>query len=409
MGHGWAIARYCLPGVFALTATMTMALRVSSQPASPQTASSQPAPSPPGVPVGVGSASRQDFTIFDRGIGTVQSMQSVLVRARVDGTIDRIAFTEGQEVKPGDLLVVIDPRPYQAAFDQAAAKKAADTALLGNYKRDLSRFSELARSEFASRQSVDTQTAAVSQGTAAVQADDAQLALAKLNLDFTRITAPFGGRVGLRLVDQGNLVHASDTAGLVTINQVHPISVVFTLPQDQLPIVQDAIHAGKPLPVTAYGSDGKTLLSTGTLLTVDNAIDSSTGTIKLKATFPNADDRLWPGEFVNVHLQLRVQPSAVVAPSAAIMRGVDGLYVYMVKDNATAVVQPVEIGQDDGKVTLINSGLTGHETLVIRGQSRLTNGTRIAVQSPAGDKAGGGGDQKSSEQRGNPAPASTGG
>ena len=289
----------------------------------------------------------------------MQPLQSVLIRARVDGTIDRIAFTEGQEVHQGDLLLVIDPRPYQAAYDQAAAKKAADVAQLGNYKRDLGRYSELARSDFASRQSVDTQAASVNQGTASVQADDASITMAKLNLDFTRVTAPISGRIGLRLVDEGNLVHASDAAGLVTINQVHPIAAVFTLPQDQLPTVQDAIHAGRPLPALAYSSDGKTKLSQGTLLTLDNAIDTTTGTIKLKATFANADDRLWPGQFVNIHLQLRVQPDAVVVPDAAVMHGVNGLYVYIVKPDNTAAVQPIEVGQDDGTLTVITTGCRG--------------------------------------------------
>lgn len=362
-------------------------------------AAAQPAvaPAQPPVPVSVAKAAKQDVSIFDRGIGTVQPLQSVLVRARVDGTIDRVAFTEGQEVHPGDLLFVIDPRPYQAAYDQVAAKKAADLAQLGNYKRDLGRFSELARSDFASRQSVDTQAASVGQGAATVAADDAAVSMARLNLDFTRVVAPIGGRVGLRLVDEGNLVHANDAAGLVTINQVHPISVVFTLPQDQLPAVQDAIHGGAPLVALAYGSDGQALLSRGVLLTLDNAIDTTTGTIKLKASFANADDRLWPGQFVNVHLQLRVQPGAVVVPDAAVMHGVNGLYVYMVRPDNTAAVQPIEVGQDDSKVTVVTAGLSGGETVVVGGQSRLTNGTRV---SSTGPQAG--------EQRG-PAPASTGG
>ena len=385
MGLGVAARRLGFPGLLTLAASA---------------AAAQPS-GPPTVPVTVAKVAKADVPIFDRGIGTVQSLQSVLVRARVDGTIDKIAFTEGQEVKPGDLLVVIDPRPYQASYDQAMAKKAADMAQLGNFKRDLVRYSELAKSDFASRQSVDTQTMSVNQGTATVQADDAAIAMAKLNLDFTRITAPFGGRVGLRLVDEGNLVHASDAAGLVTINQVHPISVVFTLPQEQLPTVQDAIHAGAALPVLAFSSDEKTLLSKGTLLTLDNAIDTGTGTIRLKATFPNTDDRLWPGQFVNVHLQLRVQPGAVVTPSASVMHGQDNLYVYVVKQGNTASVQPIQIGQDDGKVTVVTSGLTGDETVVVGGQSRLTNGTRVAVAA-AGNGASG-------EQRGQPASASTGG
>lgn len=337
---------------------------------------------PPGVPVSIGHVTQQDVPIIERGIGTVQSLKSALVRARVDGVIQQIAFTEGQDVKAGDLLVVIDPRPYQAAFDQASAKRMADQATLNNSRRDLGRTSELARSEFATRQSLDTQTASVSQGMANLQADDAAVALAKLNLDFARVTAPFSGRVGLRLVDEGNLVHANDAAGLVTINQVHPISAVFTLPQDLLPAVQDAVRRGTPLAVAAYSSDDKTLLGRGTLLTTDNAIDSTTGTIRLKATFPNVDDRLWPGQFVNAHLELRTLVGAVVAPSPAIMHGVNGLYVYVAQANNTVAVQPVEVGQDDGRVTVVTKGLDGTETVVVGGQSRLSNGARITVNQP---------------------------
>ena len=341
----------------------------------------------PGVPVSVAPVTRQDVPIFVRGIGTVQALQSVLIRARVDGTIDKIAFTEGQDVKVGDVLAVIDPRPYQAALDQANAKKLADLAMLGNAKRDLARYSDLARNDFASRQSVDTQAASVSQTTATTQADDASIAAAKLNLDFTRITSPVDGRVGLRLVDQGNLVHASDSTGIVTVNQVHPIAGLFTLPQDMFPSVQDAIRssASSPLKVLAFGGDDTRQLGAGTLLTADNAIDTTTGTIRLKATFPNADDRLWPGEFVNMHLQLGVAKNALTVPSPAVQHGVNGLYVYAVQ-NSSAKLVAVETGQDDGQTTIITKGLNGGETVVIGGQSRLTDGTRVAhaAQADAG-------------------------
>ena len=338
-----------------------------------------------GVPVGSAVAKRQDVPIFVRGIGTVQPFQSVLIRARVDGTIDKVAFTEGQEVKPGDLLASVDPRPYQAVLDQAVAKKAADMAMLSNAKRDLVRYSDLARSDFASRQSVDTQQASVSQTTATAQADDASIAAAKLNLDFTRITSPIEGRAGLRLVDAGNLVHANDATGIVTINQIHPIAVFFTLPQDMFPTVQDAIRssANTPLAAQAFGGDDKRKLGDGTLLTVDNAIDTSTGTIKLKATFPNADDRLWPGQFVNVHLQLSTTKDAVTVPSVAVQHGVNGLYVYAVQNSSVAKLVPVEIGQDDGRITIVTKGLTGGETVVTGGQSRLTDGTKVALAAPA--------------------------
>ena len=358
--------------------TLALALACSSGLALAQQA-------PVGVPVSVVTAKRQDVPIFVKGIGTVQAFQSVLIRARVDGTIDRIDFTEGQDVKPGDLLATIDPRPYQAVLDQATAKKAADNAMLSNAKRDLTRYSDLARSDFASRQSVDTQQASVSQTAAATQADDASIAAAKLNLDFTRITSPIEGRVGLRLVDQGNLVHASDSTGIVTVNQVHPIAVLFTLPQDMFPTVQDAMRASgaTPLTVYAYGGDDRRILGQGTLLTVDNAIDTSTGTIRLKAAFPNTDDRLWPGQFVNVHLQLTVAKNAVAVPTPAIQHGVDGLYVYLVQGGNTAKLTPVSVGQDDGQVTIVTKGLEGGESVVTAGQSRLTDGTKVAAAAQA--------------------------
>ncbi len=351
---------------------------------------------PAAVPVSATQAKRQDVPIFTRGLGTVQALQSVLVRARVDGTIERIAFSEGQDVKPGDLLAVIDPRPYQAAYDQAVAKRNADAAQLGNAKRDLVRYSDLARSQFASRQSVDTQQASVSQGTANTQGDDASVALAKLNLDFTRIVSPIEGRVGLRLVDTGNLVHANDASGIVTVNQIHPISVLFTLPQDVFPTVQDSMHASaEPLKVDAYSSNDKDKLSEGTLLTMDNAIDTSTGTIKLKAQFANGENRLWPGEFVNAHLQLSIAHDVVTVPSSAVQRGVNGLYVYVVKPGSVAALVPVEAGQDDGSITVITKGLAGTEQVVTGGQSRLTDGTKVAANAPASNppappaKAGG--------------------
>ena len=236
----------------------------------------------------------------------------------------------------------------------------------------------------------------VAQTTANTQSDDAAIAAAKLNLDFTRINAPISGRVGLRMVDPGNLIHASDATGIVTINQIKPISVVFTLPQDSLPSVQDAVKMTKDLPVFAYASDDQKMLSEGKLLTIDNTIDTTTGTIRLKAMFVNADERLWPGQFINAHLQLSIANNAVVVPSSAVMRGVNGLYVYVVKDNSTVAVQPIKAGQDDGHIAVVTQGLTGGETIVVSGQSRLSNGTRVAniaangqTDVPAASKTGG--------------------
>lgn len=346
-------------------------------------AAAQAPASADGVPVTAVPAERRDVPVFARGIGTVQAFQSVLVRPRVDGTIDRIAFIEGQEVKAGDLLAVIDPRPYQAVLDQALAKRTADQALLANSKRDLARYTDLARSDFASRQSVDTQIASVAQTTANTQGDDATVATARLNLDFCQIKAPIGGRIGLRLVDTGNLVHAADQTGIVSIAQVHPIALVFTLPQGSLPDVQAAMHAGT-LTVAAYSQDDKQELSRGKLLTVDNAIDTTTGTIRIKAVFENADDRLWPGQFVHARLLLQTRLNVVTVPSTAVQRGSNGLYVYVVTPNSTASVQPIEVGQDDGSLAIVAKGLDGGENVVIAGQSRLTNGTRVAVAGKPG-------------------------
>jgi membrane fusion protein, multidrug efflux system len=355
-----------------------------------QIAQAQSAPA--AVPVSLAKVEIKDVPIFTTGIGTVQPFQSVLIRARVDGTLDKILFTEGQSVKPGDVLAIIDPRPYKALLDQAVAKKTSDMASLGNAQRDLVRFSALAQKDFASRQSVDTQTMTVAQALASTQADDAAIATAKLNLDFTTIAAPIQGQVGLRQVDPGNLIHATDASGIVTINQLHPISVIFTLPQDSLPAVQQAsATAGAPLRTLAFSSDDKQALSEGTLLTTDNAIDTTTGTIKLKATFPNNDNKLWPGQFVNVHLQLRVQPHAVTVPSAAVLRGVDGLYTYVVgPDNVANIVQ-LQTGQDDGHSMIVTAGLKGGETVVTGGQSRLAAGMHVAgTGKPAAAASAGG-------------------
>ncbi len=338
---------------------------------------------PDGVPVTIVQAERRDVPVFARGIGTVQAFQSVLVRSRVDGPIDRIAFIEGQEVKAGDLLAVIDPRPYQAVLDQALAKRTADQAMLANSKRDLARYADLARSDFASRQSVDTQIASVAQATATTQGDDATVATARLNLDFCQVKAPISGRVGLRLVDTGNLVHAADQTGIVFIAQVHPIALTFTLPQASLPDVQAAMRAGA-LAVAAYSQDDKRELSRGELLTVDNAIDAATGTIRMKAVFENADDRLWPGQFVHARLRLEIRPNVVTLPSTAVQRGSNGLYVYVVQPDSTASVRLIEASQDDGGVAIVTKGLDGGESVVAAGQSRLADGTRVAATAKAG-------------------------
>ncbi len=365
----------------ATTSSLTLALCLLATPVfAPAFAQGGP------VPVTTTLAQKQDVPVMQRTIGTVQAFQSVLVRARVDGTLDRVLFTEGQRVKPGDVLAQLDPRPYQATLDQAVAKKAANEAMLSNARLDLVRYNDLAQSQVASRQKLDTTRLAVVLAEAAVRGDDAAIASAQLNLGFTRIVSPIEGRVGLRLIDPGNYIRTADpnASGLVTIAQLQPISLVFTLPQDALPRVQAAMRRGK-LPVTAYSSDDKTKLSEGELLTVDSSIDISTGTIKLKATFENADDALWPGQFVNVRMRTDVKKDAVTIPSAAVQRGQNGMYVFAVKADNTAAVQPIEVEQDDGRVAVVSKGLNAGDQVVVAGQSRLAPGLKVAAteQKPA--------------------------
>ena len=332
----------------------------------------------PGVPVTTTTPQRRDVPVLARAIGTVQAFQSVTIRARVDGTLDKVLFTEGQFVHPGDVLAQLDPRPYQAVLDQAVARKAADEATVASARSDLTRYSDLAASQIASRQKLEQIRAAVAQAEAAVRGDDAAIAAAQLNLGFTHITSPIEGRVGLRLVDAGNFIRSADpnTTGVVAIAQIHPISLVFTLPQDALPRVQAALRRGK-LPVAAYSGDDRTKLSDGELLTLDSSIDSTTGTIKLKAVFANADDSLWPGQFVNVRLRLDTRAGVLTLPSQAVQRGAAGMYVYVVKPDGTALAQPIEVEQDDGDAAVVAKGLDGGERIVLSGQSRLSNGVRV--------------------------------
>ena len=332
----------------------------------------------PAVPVQAAQAVRQDVPVVLSNIGTVQAFYTVLVRARVDGTLDRVFFTEGQEVKAGDPIALIDPRPYQAALDAAQAKKAADEALLANARADLTRYANLARKDFASRQQVDTQQATVAQLQATIAGDAAAIETAKLNLTFCHITSPITGRTGLRLTDPGNLIHATDAQGIVSITQLHPIAVIFTLPQDDLPRIQAAMARGTAQ-VLAYSGDDHTELARGTLLTIDNQIDAATGTVKLKAKFANPDNKLWPGLFVNAHLQVATLKNVVTVPDIALQRGPDGLYVYLVRPDQRVAMQPVKVTMDDGHIAVIADGVQAGETVVTNGQLRLENGSRVTI------------------------------
>ena len=344
-------------------------------------AMAQPAGTP-GIPVTVVTAALRDVPILLSNIGAVQAFQSALIRVRVDGALQEIYFQEGQELKKNDPIALIDPGPYQAAYDQAVAKKAADQAALVGARLDMARSAELAKKQFEAQQILDQRTTAVNQLVAQVRSDDALIAGAKVNLDYTRITAPFDGVVGIRMADPGNVIRAADPAGagIVSIAQIHPIAVLFTLPQDTLPAIQAAMARartnGTHAAVFASAADGKTALGQGILLTIDNTIDPATGSIKLKASFPNTDNRLWPGQFVTMKLQTEIQHGVITVPSIAVQRRIDGLFVYVVKDGVAAV-QPVTIGQDDGHVAIVTSGLTEGMQVVVAGQSRLTVGTKV--------------------------------
>jgi membrane fusion protein, multidrug efflux system len=366
----WRRALPLLGGLLLVAAaTLVITRHPGAQQASPAAGAA------PAVPVTVTKSTRQDVPVWLGGLGTVQALNTVLVRARVDGTLDRFPVTEGQLVKQGALLAVIDPRPYQAVLDQAVAKKAQDAAQLANAKLDLQRYDSLAKKDFASRQQVDTQVAMVNQYVAALKGDDATIETAQLNLSFCYITAPFDGRVGLRQVDPGNLVHATDPGGIVTLTEVHPITVLFTLPQADLQPILNAMTSRK-LEVAAWSNNDTTKLASGTLLTPDNAIDTTTGTIKLKAIFPNQEDKLWPGQFVDAQLLLRTEQSVVTIPAQAAQRGPNGLYVYVVKPNSTVERQPIQ-AEDRGRLMTVTKGLDAGQPVVLDGQSRLENGMHV--------------------------------
>lgn len=330
--------------------------------------------------MGTAKPIRQDVPVFLRGLGLVAASKTVVVRPRVDGTIDRVAFTEGEELSAGALIAQLDPRPYQAVLDQALARKASDEATLANARLDLRRSTQLASNQFAAQQTVDTRAATVAQLEANIKGDEATVSAARLNLEFTRITAPFEGRVGLRLVDPGNFVRAADNTspGIVSLSQIRPISVTFTVAQDNLPEITAAMARGKP-PVVAWSADDKVKLADGELLTIDNAIDASTGTIKIKASFANADSKLWPGQFVNARLLVQNRSKVLTVPNSAVQRGPAGLFVYVVKLDQTVAVRPIDVVQDTGTISVVAKGLSDDETIVVSGQSRLNNGARISA------------------------------
>ena len=330
------------------------------------------------VSVVTAAVDRKDVPVHVEGIGTVQAFNTVLVRARVDGQLDAVSFREGQDVAAGDVLAQIDPRPFRAALAQAQAAKAKDEAQLANARLDLQRTLNLAQRAYATQQSVDTQKAQVAQLEAALQADQAMIDNAAVQLGYTTIRAPISGRTGVRLVDQGNIVHAGDPGGIVVITQLQPISVVFTLPQQTLLAVNAALARGE-VPVTAFDSDRKTVLEQGVLSVVDNQIDSQTGTIKLKATFANAERKLWPGQFVNIRVRLDVRKNSIVVPAPAVQRNATGTFAYVVNPDRKVEMRPIKVAQIDEGIALVDSGLDPGQNVVVLGQDRLRPGAAVVA------------------------------
>jgi membrane fusion protein, multidrug efflux system len=344
----------------------------------------------PPVPVVAGTVAEKDVPVFLEGLGTVVAFNTVTIHSRVDGQLRKVAFIEGQEVHAGDLLAQIDSDPYQAQVEQAMAKKGQDEAQLANARVDLRRYADLLANEGVTQQVYDTQKALVNQLEAAVKADQAAIESAKVQLAYTTIVSPIDGRTGIRLVDQGNIVHANDLTGLVVLAQLHPISVVFTLPEQTLARIQQQSAAGSDLSVLAVDRDGATVLDEGRLAVIDNQIDTATGTIKLKATFQNRDMRLWPGQFVNARLWLTTRKGSAVVPASVIQRGPEGAFAFVIKEDQTVDIRPVRVAQIEHGEALIEEGLRPGERVVVDGQFRLQKGSRVK----AADAPGTGGDGK---------------
>jgi len=334
------------------------------------------------VPVVAAKVEQKDTPVYLDGLGTVQAFNTVTVHTRVDGELQQVLFTEGQDVKTGDLLAVVDPRPYQAALDQAIAKKAQDEAQLANAKVTLARNTDLLNKKVIDRQDFDTSKYQTDQFQAAVQADQAAIESARTNVDYTQIKSPIDGRTGVRIVDVGNIVHASDQNGIVVITQMHPISVMFTLPEQNLQSILNAGGASGGLKVSALDRGNTTTLDDGSLAVVDNQIDQTTGTVKLKATFPNTDLKLWPGKFVNARLILTTLKNATVIPSSVVQRGPQGTYAYVIKPDKTAEMRPIKVGQTEGNLALVENGLKPGEQVVVDGQYKLHPGAHVELTTP---------------------------
>lgn len=348
-----------------------------------QTAQKGP-PRPPAIPVSIAPVQKVDFPVYLTGLGTVQGFNTVQVRTRIDGQIDKIAFTEGQTVKQGDLLVEIDPRPFQAVLDQAKAKKQQDEANLANANLDLQRYTKLG--EFATRQQTDTQRSTVAQLTAQIAADEASISNAQTQLDYTQVKSPITGVAGLRQVDIGNIVNASTQTGIVTISQVEPISVIFTAPEDQLPYISEGQKAGA-LKVIAFTTDGKKTLAEGKLAVINNQVDTTSGTIRLKAVFDNKDHALWPGQSVSTRLLVRTLKDATVVPDDAVQHSTNGLYAYTVNQDSKAEVHKIKVSYGIDGRSVVDEGLSPGQQVITGGQFKVQPGSLVSTAVASSDPA----------------------
>ncbi len=378
----WIVIVLLIVGLF----LVVHRLRENSQARAQAAAHPQNAP----VPVVMGVVAQKDVPIYLDGIGTIQALNTVTVRPRVDGELVSIAFDEGQDVKKGQLLAVIDPAPFRASLEQAQAKQNQDQAQLSNAQLDLTRDTDLVAKKVIASQQYDTQKSLVAQLAAAVRTDAAAVQSAQVQLDYTSILSPIDGRTGLRNVDEGNIVHATDTNGLVTIAQLQPIALVFTLPQQNLLEIHQHTAAGEKLEVLAMGPDNKTVLDTGELTVIDNAIDTSTGTFRLKAVFPNPQRQLWPGQFMNARLHLTTRKNGLVVPASVIQRGPNGAYAFVIQSDNTVEIRLVKVAQIDEGQALIDDGLKAGEKVVVDGQYKLQQGSHVKPPEPAGAAPAGG-------------------
>ena len=340
------------------------------------------------VPVVPGVVEKKDVPIYLDGLGTVQALNTVTVHTRVDGQLTKVAFTEGQDVKTGDVLAIIDQAPFQAALAQAQGRLAQDQAQLANAKLDLQRDIDLVNKKVISSQQYDTQKALVAQFEGTIQNDAAAVESAKVNLNYTTIVSPLDGRIGIRQVDQGNIVHASDQGGLLVITQLHPISLIFTLPEQDLAQIHEHTAKGETLQVLAVDRDSKTTLDRGELSVIDNQIDTTTGTIRLKATFDNGQYQLWPGQFINARLHVDTRKDGLTVPASTVQRGPNGPYVFVIKEDQSVELRNVKVAQIDNGEALIDEGLAEGEKVVVDGQYKLQPGAKVATnpQASAGAK-----------------------